>query len=293
MTGDPIQSVGLLGFGEVGQTLAANLGAGTNVRLCAFDRLFGIANSAPERAMASASTIERCPDAKSLARESDLVICAVTASEDRNATADAARGLAAGTFFLDVNSVSPESRLACKELIEEVGGRYVEAAIMTSIGPRGIESPMLLGGEHAEAFLEAASRLGFTGASLFSPDIGPASATKMCRSVLVKGLEALFTESLLAARHYGVEGPVLASLDDLLAETDWSARAQYMISRSLQHGVRRAEEMQQVAATVADAGLDPWMSKATLRRQNWAAQFTEALGRAELEDLLDAIRSKL
>ncbi len=288
-----IESVGLLGFGEVGQTLAANLGARANVRLRAYDRLFGVTDSIPERAVASASTVERCPDAESLARESDLVICAVTASEDRNATADAMSGIAPESFFLDVNSVSPETRIACKALVEDAGGRYVEAAIMTSIGPRGIESPMLLGGNHAEAFLESASLLGFTDASLFSQEIGPASATKMCRSVLVKGLEALFAESLLAARHYGVETPVLASLDDLLTETDWSARAQYMISRSLQHGVRRAEEMQQVAATVADAGLEPWMSEATARRQDWAARFADALGRAELDDLLDSIRSKL
>ena len=48
--------------------------------------------------------------------------------------------------------------------------------------------------------------------SVFSDEIGRASAAKMCRSVIVKGMEALLGESLLAARHYGVESAVLESL---------------------------------------------------------------------------------
>ncbi len=293
MTAPGIETIGLLGFGEVGQTLGANLSASTDARILAYDRQFGIAGSVPETALAASETIGRCSDAAALARESDLLICAVTASEDLNATTSALPGLREDSFLLDVNSVSPESRRSCKALVDAAGGRYVEAAIMTSIGPRGIESPMLLGGEHAEAFVVAATPLGFRNATVFATDVGPASATKMCRSVLVKGLEALFTESLLAARHYGVEDAVLDSLDDLVNEGTWRSRAQYMVGRSLRHGVRRAEEMRQVATTIADAGLEPWMSEACALRQDWAARFPGALDRNELSEMLDAIRSEL
>jgi hypothetical protein len=111
----------------------------------------------------------------------------------------------------------------------------------------------------------------------------------MCRSVIIKGLEALLAESLLAARHYGVEGSVLASLSDLLPSTDWPALARYMLSRSLLHGRRRSEEMQQVAQTVAEAGIDPWMSESSIRRQAWAGARAAAAECGSLPELLDAL----
>ena len=125
-------------------------------------------------------------------------------------------------------------------------------------------------------FLAAADGLGFS-AKVFSEIYGQASATKMCRSVIIKGMEALLTESMLSARHYGVEKDVLASLSDLLPVGDWNKLAAYMISRSLEHGKRRAEEMREVAQTVAEAGIAPLMSEACVERQDWAAQYRGAL----------------
>ena len=145
---------------------------------------------------------------------------------------------------------------------------------MSPIAPRRIASPMLLGGPHTPAFLDAAQALGFTGAQRYASEIGEASATKMCRSVIIKGLEALLVESLVTARHYGVEEAVLASLRDLLPGADWPKLAHYMISRAVQHGARRAEEMREAARTVEAAGLDPAMSTACVRVQDWASAFS-------------------
>jgi 3-hydroxyisobutyrate dehydrogenase-like beta-hydroxyacid dehydrogenase len=88
---------------------------------------------------------------------------------------------------------------------------------------------------------------------------------------MIKGVEALLAESLVSARHYGVDETVLNSLSDLLPSDNWEKLARYMISRSLEHGVRRAEEMREAARTVADAGMTPWMANATVERQEWAA----------------------
>jgi 3-hydroxyisobutyrate dehydrogenase-like beta-hydroxyacid dehydrogenase len=91
------------------------------------------------------------------------------------------------------------------QIVEAAGGRYIESAIMSPINPKRAASPMLLGGPHAAEFLSVARQLGFTAATVFSDQIGGASAAKMCRSVIIKGMEALLGESLLAARRYGVE----------------------------------------------------------------------------------------
>lgn len=281
--------VGLLGFGEVGQALADDLVECEGVSVRAWDVKFGT-DSAPERAVRGRRHVAAAAGADELARGCDLIVCAVTAAEDAAASRSIARGLASGAWVLDLNSVAPMTRAACAGIVEAAGGRYVEAAVMSPIAPRRIRSPILLGGPHARDFMLLADRLGFDGARVFSPDFGPASATKMCRSVIVKGLEALVMESLLAARHYGVEEAVLDSLGDLASGRDWPELARYLIGRSVEHGTRRAEEMREVAVTVEAAGFTPLMSRATATRQARAAQFPAALDAPSLAAMLDAIR---
>lgn len=278
----------LIGFGEVGQILAADLAAGGAGELTAWDVLFPVAGSGPARAVAG-SAARAAPSAAAAASRAELVISAVTAARDIEAASAAAAGMAPDAWFLDLNSVSPSVKQHAARLIAERRGRYVEAAVMAPVPPKRLATSMLLGGPHAAEFLPIAHRLGFAGAQVFSSEIGRASAAKMCRSVLVKGMEALLAESLLAARRYGVDEAVLASMRDVLPATDWRAVARYMISRSLRHGARRAEEMREVVRTLSDAGIEPSMSVACVDRQDWAAQHGEAAGAGTLEAMLDAI----
>ena len=97
---------------------------------------------------------------------------------------------------------------------------------------------------------------------------------------MIKGLEALISESLLSARHYGVEQEVLSSLNNLFPMENWPRHAHYMITRTLEHGVRRAEEMREAALTVQAAGLEPQMSQATAERQEWAPPIFSGIGAA-------------
>ena len=277
----------LIGFGEVGQILADDLAAAGVAHLTAFDILFSTKNSIPAKAL-EGRTVHAAPNAPEAARDCDLVISAVTAASELDAALSVVRGLSPGAFYLDLNSVSPRAKRQACAVIEAAGGRFVEAAVMSPIAPKRIASSMLLGGHHALEFHDRASFLGFKG-EVFSDEIGPASATKMCRSVLIKGIEALLTESLLAARLYGVEEAVLRSLSDLLPLPHWEKLARYMISRSLEHGTRRGEEMREVAQTVRDAGVEPIMSRAAAERQYWAAAYRSALTEDHLGDLLDHI----
>jgi 3-hydroxyisobutyrate dehydrogenase-like beta-hydroxyacid dehydrogenase len=280
--------VALIGYGEVGQVLSADLHARGVREIFAWDVLFADPNSIPSRAAAK-DPVRAAASAADAVAGADLVISAVTAAQDVAAAESVAGGLTRGAWFLDLNSVSPEVKMAAAEYIEARGARYVEAAVMSPISPKRIASPMLLGGPHAKEFLPSGQELGFTGASVFSSEVGRASAAKMCRSVMIKGMEALLTESMLAARHYGVESTVLESLQSLFPSKDWRATARYMISRSLVHGRRRAEEMREVAETVRDAGIEPWMSSACAARQDWAAHHRAAAEREALDDLLDAM----
>lgn len=284
--------VALIGLGEVGQVLANDLHRAAGVELCAWDRLFPVAGSEPQRAAGALSFVAAASSMPEAVRGSSLVISAVTAGDCGAAAEEAAAALDPGAFYLDLNSVSPRTKAQAARAIEKAGGRYVEAAVMSPIAPQRIASPIWLGGRHAREFLPLAQSLGFAGTAVYSDSLGKAAAAKMCRSVIIKGMEALLAEALLTARRHGVEDAVLASLQDLFPVGDWRKLARYMISRSLQHGRRRAEEMREAGRTVAEAGFEPWMSAAIVERQEWAAGHAAALRAEALTDMLDEMLTR-
>lgn len=282
-------NIALIGFGEVGVTLADDLLA-RGASVVAWDVKFADESSKPSTA-ARLRPVDRAGASVEAVRDASVVISAVTAAQTLNAAVEAAGGLAKGAVFLDLNSASPEAKRAAAAQIDAAGAAYVEAAVMAPIAPRRIATEMLLGGPHAEAALEQLKALGFAGARFFSERYGEAAAAKLCRSIMVKGVEALLTECLITARHYGVEQTVLGSLSNLLPAPDWPGLAQYMVSRALEHGARRAEEMREAARTVADAGLSPVMSEAIAARQDWAGAHSAALANESLDSMLDAVRA--
>lgn len=284
--------LGLIGLGEVGQVLATDLNRNSGLELSAWDRLFPLEGSEPLRAARSMPFLRRAQGMSGAVHDRTLVICAVTAGECLAAATEAARALTPGTYYLDLNSVSPQTKVQAAQAVEAAGGRYIEGAVMSPIAPLRVASSLWLGGPHAAELVPLAHSLGFTGAAMYSRTLGAASAAKMCRSVIVKGMEALLAESLLTARRHGVEDAVLKSLADLFPVGDWRKLARYMIGRSLQHGSRRAEEMREVVRTVAEAGFEPWMSRGCVERQQWAATHAEALGHEALADMLDAMLAR-
>jgi 3-hydroxyisobutyrate dehydrogenase-like beta-hydroxyacid dehydrogenase len=264
--------IGLLGFGEVGQRFAADLRAAhAGIDICAFDLLLHRAAAGDGmRRHAAAHQVELCADAAALADGSTLLFSAVTADQ----TLDAARSLAArplrGAWVVDLNSAAPAKKIECAKLVDAAGGRYVEAAVMTSVPPHGIRVPMLLGGAHAEEAERVLRQLGFV-AETVSPELGIASAIKLCRSVIIKGLESLVIESFTAARSLGVERQVLASLQETYPQFDWEKQGDYLFSRVIQHGKRRAEEMRASAQMIDATGLGGVMAAAAAQRQSGVA----------------------
>src|SRR5450755_4249530 len=279
-------NVALIGLGEVGRVLAED--RADRCTLSAWDTAFATSDS---RAAQNARElpVQVATGAADAVQSAELVFSAVTAANDLSAAGDVATGIVRGAWFVDLNSASPTQKQEAAASIDAAGGRYVEAAVMSPIFPLRTGSPILLGGPHASDFVNAARELGFSGAQFFAPSVGPAAATKLCRSVVVKGLEALLMESTLTARTWGVEKQVLDSLSNLLPGADWTELAEHMIRRSIEHGERRSEEMVEAASTVNDASVDPLMATATARRQTWADHHRAALKAEDLGSLLDAI----
>jgi 3-hydroxyisobutyrate dehydrogenase-like beta-hydroxyacid dehydrogenase len=263
--------IALIGFGEVGGIFGAALVKRGVAQVTAYDVLLGDASRASElRMRADAVGVRIADSAAAATNHAHLVISAVTASATRAAAEAIARAMKPGTFLLDINSASPRIKMECGAHVEAALGRYVESAVMTSVPPYGIRVPMLLGGPHAAALAPTLAALGFD-ANVASGRYGVASAIKMCRSVIVKGMEAIVIESFVTARRYGVEDAVLASLGETFPGLDWEKSGDYFFSRVVRHGKRRAEEMREAAATVREAGLEPLCASAIAQRQQSVA----------------------
>ena len=265
-------SIGLVGYGEVGRIFAAGLlGQPGVAAVSAWDLKFARAEGgAAEAARATQAGAMAQPSMAALCAASDLVISAVTASSTLAVAEQAAPHLRPGTLFLDLNSASPGTKQQCAALVDGAGAHYVEAGVMTSVPPYGIRVPMLLGGAQAAALAERLRGWGMD-AQPVSDRLGVASAIKMSRSVMIKGLEALVIEAYATARAYGVEDHVLPTLQETFPSIDWSEQGAYFFSRVVQHGQRRAEEMREAARTVAEVGFEPLMASAIAAKQQWVA----------------------
>lgn len=254
-------SATFIGFGEAGRAFAWP-GA------FAYDRKADVAAIRAELLDAyTAAEVTGADDAASALSGSAIVLCVVTADQAVKAAQDYAAHLAPGALWLDMNSVAPSSKHRAAALIEAAGGRYVDVAVMAPVLPQRRAVPLLVSGPHAEDAAEALQASGFANVSVAGPHVGDASAIKMIRSVMVKGLEALSAECALAASRAGVLDAVTASLDASWKEQGWAERFDYNFDRMMAHGVRRAAEMEEVAVTLADLGVDPQMTRGTIARQ--------------------------
>jgi len=263
--------IGFVGFGEAGFHIAKDLrGAGVSgVR--AYDinaRAPGLGEKIRRRA--GEAEVPLLESNGELAASSDVLLSTVTANRSLEAAEQTAPFLSPRHIYADLNSVSPALKQTIGRVVESCGARFVEAAVMSPVPRHGAATPMFLCGAHAREFADLLSPYGMK-LEVIAERIGAASAVKMCRSVVVKGLEALMLECVLGSVPYGADDRVFATLDETFPGMDWKKLASYMIGRVVEHGERRAREMEEVAATLRSIGVEPVMAEATARRQDWLA----------------------
>jgi 3-hydroxyisobutyrate dehydrogenase-like beta-hydroxyacid dehydrogenase len=275
LSSDPREwNVGLIGYGEVGRILAEDLRQ-QDIKVTAYDiKLRSDQSGKPLRDHARQHGVALTASHADLAAQSDLLVSAVTASQAVPVAKACAEAVKRGAWYLDFNSASPGAKQRAAAMIDSAGGRYVEGAVMTSVPPLRLKVPLLLGGGDAAALAPHLVELGFA-AKVASDRLGVASAVKMCRSVMIKGLEAMVIESFTTARAYGVEDAVLVSLKETFPGIDWEKQGAYFFQRVIEHGRRRSEEVREVAETVREIGLEPWSSQGTAERQAFIADLAD------------------
>jgi 3-hydroxyisobutyrate dehydrogenase-like beta-hydroxyacid dehydrogenase len=205
--------------------------------------------------------------------------------------------LRGGQTYVDFNSVSPMSKRAVAAAIARSGAGFVEAAIMAPVPGPGYRVPVLVAGPDAAALAARLNAIGMR-VEVAGERIGDASLLKMLRSIFIKGIEALMLESLVAARQAGVEERILDSVQGSMPGINWRELTSYNLGRTVAHGARRAAEMRESAAALAELGLEPFVTDGIARRIEWAHRQLKDMRWPAGEpkgyaDILDALAAKL
>jgi 3-hydroxyisobutyrate dehydrogenase-like beta-hydroxyacid dehydrogenase len=286
----PFPALGFVGFGEAGSRIASGLREVRSGDLFAYD----IADTETIRERATQAGVTLVSSNADLAARCRILFSVVTAASALDAARQNQPLLSKRHTYIDCNSVSPATKRRIGDTIQSGAGRFLEAAIMAPVPKlRGQSVSMLVNGAGAAELAKALAPLGFA-METFDAPFGTAAAVKMCRSIVIKGLEALLTECVLGASRFGAQERVFASLQKSYPGLDWKQLADYMVNRVAVHGERRAREMEEVAETLRSVGIEPIMAGAAARRQDWAAKLGFAArfgpeGPATYQEVLDVL----
>ncbi len=259
--------IGFVGFGEAAYHIAKGLQQPGISSITAFD--INVTGKMRQRAREAGTRL--LESNQELSESCDIMMSAVTADQALIAAEQNAPYLPPDHLYADLNSVSPGVKQSIARVIERSGARFAEIAMMAPVPPYGHKVPMLAGGDGAPAFVEKLAPFGIS-AEIVSREVGTAAATKMFRSIIVKGMEALITECVLGASRYNADERVFRSLSESFPGIHWKELADYMVGRVVVHGERRAREMEEVAATLREIDIEPIMAEAIVRRMDWSVE---------------------
>lgn len=258
-----IPRLGFIGFGEAGPLIAKGfLDAGLPAPIAARD----IRERPPVEGVEMTGSITE------LVARCDVIMSTVTATEAIDVAEEAAQVLKPGQIYMDLNSASPMVKQRIAELINPTGARFVEVAVMDGVPGKNQTVPMLLVGTAASDVIDAFAPYGVNMRE-FGTEYGRAAATKLFRSVLVKGIEALLQECVLGAETYGVADEVFQSMNKSYAGKSFDDLAHHMLGRTAIHGARRGHELEEAADTLRALGYEPFMCDGGAKRLKWLSGF--------------------
>ena len=259
MTLPPDPRWGIIGFGEVGSAFARHISGHTGCRVAVTDLLL---NQAPHpehmRKRLAEVEVDVASDVAGLVARCDVVLSVVTPGSAASVAGQAGKSLR-NALYIDFNSVSPVEKQEMSALFQAES--YVDGSIMGSVTAEGAGAALAVAGprsEQAHDWLRAASFR----SSLIGPQVGAASAMKMCRSVFMKGIECLLLETLLAAEQFSLTDRVLQSIEQTLSSYKMEALVKMLVTTHAPHCGRRAEEMQRAVEMLTALRLPSLMSEA-------------------------------
>jgi 3-hydroxyisobutyrate dehydrogenase-like beta-hydroxyacid dehydrogenase len=252
--------IGVLGLGEAGSLIAADLAAAGAV-VHGFD---------PK--CAPPAGIDGFGSDADAARGAQIVMALTSAHEALETLRQATPGIGSGAIYADLNTSSAGLKATLAETAAVSGIAFVDIALMAPVPGLGLRTPMLASGPAADACALALRALGASVTVLPGPP-GTAATRKLVRSVFYKGLAAAVTEALRAGRAAGCEEWLRDDIGAVLADAS-AATVDRLEQGSIRHARRRMEEMAAASDLLEELGVPSRIARAS---HGWLEQLmTEA-----------------
>jgi len=260
--------IGFIGFGEAAFHIAEGLSGEGITHISAYDKYW---NTAPQSELiqkrAKDAAVALVTSIQELIENSEIIFSAVSANLSVSLAQESAPYLRPGQIYVDINSAAPTTKVEASAVVSPKA-LFVDAAVMGTVPGNGHKVPILASGEGAELFIEKIRPYGMN-VTLMAGPVGSSSASKMFRSIFMKGFVTLLLETVIAGHKYGVEDDVLASIAETLAAGPFLEVANGLIARGVIHAERREHEMDEVIATLKSLQIDSTMSEATKAKLRW------------------------
>jgi len=248
-----IENVGLMSPGDMGQAVAIQIKAkGLNVYTALEQRSERTRVLAREAEITDVGTVAR------LVAECDVVLSIMNpgaAVDFAREASDALRASGRQTLIVDCNAIAPDTVREIAGLVEQAGGRFLDAGIIGP-PPRGKAKTDLYVSGPGAADLEQLAGPQLV-VHVIGEGVADASALKMCYGALNKGTQALWLEVLIAAERLGVAGILEQQLQQSQADRYSWALSQFPILPPKAY--RWVPEMLEISKTLGAAGMTPKM----------------------------------
>lgn len=261
--------LGFIGFGEAAFSICSGLALASAPVVYAYDVMTDseaagalIHSRAAQAGVTLVRTLEQLVD------KSDVILCATSAKYALSIAKEAAAFLRPGKIYADMNSASPMVKREIAQVVDATGAHFADSAVMEIVPPHRHKVPIAASGSGAKVFASLLNPLQMN-IVYINDTAGSASSMKMFRSIFMKGMTALLTETLLASYQAGVCDEVMDSITKTLTEKTPEQLANLLINRTAIAAERRVSEMKDVKATLEELGLPTFATEGTISRLQW------------------------
>ena len=263
--------LGFIGFGEAAFNIASGLRGEGLTGIIAYDKHWKDSPAAELIGKRAAEAqVELVPSQQALIERSEMVVSAVSADMALPLARASQPFLKADQVYVDINATSPMTKEEVDRIISPVA-LFVDCAVMGPVPTYRHKVPVAVSGPGARRFCDTMTPYGMAITCMDAP-AGSASASKMFRSIFMKGFVTLLIEMLTAAHRYGVEDDVLESVKETLTAGPLLEVINGLVGRGVIHSERREHEMDEVIATLDTLQVDAIMSKATKAKLHWVTE---------------------
>lgn len=252
-----------MGYGEAAARLARDFSQAGFSDIVAYSRSGAKAQPGDlvyQRAQAAG--VKLVKTVGTLAKKSDVIIALTPGKAAVPALKKIRKYLRPDHLYIDASSNSAHHMEQAAALVGDAA-KFVDASIMGPVDIMGLKVPFVASGLHAAEFRDRLTPHGMV-ISVVGSNPGDASAMKLIRSVLMKGLAMLLLETMEAAHRRNILDAVIEDASVTFNEIQFQKIIKRYVGGTAVHCERRIHEMKECLELLQDMGSTDRATRSTL-----------------------------